>query len=419
MKNFLLKLLEPLHRALLRYMGWSGLILYGKGGGAPPAPDYTGAAQASSAASQELATQNTWANRPNQNTPWGSQYWTAEAGFDPATGQKITNWTQNQTLDPALQSALSDQLAIQGGRSDLANQMIGRVASDYSQPFNWGGAPGMAQTPNAQMTGATGQQGYVPQYQLDTGRVGQTTYAAGEPAFSDQRNRIENMAFNRMAPVHQQQQEALNTQLVNQGITPGSQAYNAEQMRLSQQQAGERYNAMEFGGSEQQRMNQQMLGQQQQAFGQAGQIQQLQNAALMSQFGQGLQGGQFTNQAMQNLYNQNLGANAQNFGQQAQQFGMQNQARQQYLAEEAMRRGMSLNELNALMTGQQVQAPNMPGFNTATMGQAPNLLGAAQAQGQYGLGAAQLGQQASNNLWGGIGQLAGTGAMLYGSGAFG
>ena len=113
-------------------------------GSAPPPPDYVGAAQQQAAASRELTDVQNWANRPTQNTPWGSTSWSAQAGTDPATGKPITQWTQNTTLAPELKSALDDQLSIQSGKSDLAQGFMGRVANEFSQPFNWSTLPQMA-----------------------------------------------------------------------------------------------------------------------------------------------------------------------------------------------------------------------------------------------------------------------------------
>lgn len=78
------------------------------------------------------------------------------------------------------------------------------------------------------------------------------------------------------------------------------------------------------------------------------------------------------------------------------------------IAEEAQKRGMSLNELNALLTGQQVNMPAgmsaAPG-STANASQANQALTAAGMQGNYGLTAAQM--NAQNNNWGaGIGGVA-------------
>ncbi|MEY4441024.1 MAG: hypothetical protein RL442_24 [Pseudomonadota bacterium] len=108
---------------------------------APAAPDYNGAALTQAAASRELTDVQNWANRPTQNTPFGSVSWNAKQGVDPATGKPITQWTQNTSLAPQLQNALDDQLQIQAGRSDLAQGFMGRVQNEYSQPFNWNDLP--------------------------------------------------------------------------------------------------------------------------------------------------------------------------------------------------------------------------------------------------------------------------------------
>ena len=90
----------------------------------------------------------------------------------------------------------------------------------------------------------------------------------------------------------------------------------------------------------------------------------------------------------------------------------QNRYRQQWIAEEAQRRNVSLNEMNAMLTGQQVQSPQMPNFNPAGSAQPTQYLPAAAAQGQYGMDAAQMGANETSSMFGGLGQLAGTAGMF-------
>jgi hypothetical protein len=99
---------------------------------------------------------------------------------------------------------------------------------------------------------------------------------------------------------------------------------------------------------------------------------------------------------------QDKGLLAQSLAEGRADVGSQTALRQQAIAEEAQRRGMSLNELNALLSGTQVSMPQMPGQPNTTAGvsQAPNLLGAAGMQGQYGLNAAQTNQAAPGFDWG-------------------
>lgn len=90
------------------------------------------------------------------------------------------------------------------------------------------------------------------------------------------------------------------------------------------------------------------------------------------------------------------------------QAAAQMQLRQQAIAEEAQRRGMTLNELNALLTGQQVSMPQMPSFAAASRAEPVQALNAAQMQGNYGLQAANLNQSTGADY----GSMAGAGIGL-------
>jgi hypothetical protein len=281
----------------------------GKGGGsaaAPPPPDYRGAAIEQAAASKELATGQTWANRPTLNTPWGQMTWQAAAGVDPSTGLPITQWTGNVNLTPEQQAALDAQQRIQAGRSGAAETLLGQATGAFGQEFNWAGLPAAPGSIQAAQQGA---------YQT-----------------------LSQM----LQPGRQQQEAGLEAKLANMGLPRGSEAWNREKAKLQSDWAQ-------------------------------------QDKSMM----------------------------AQALAEGRADVGAQAQLRQQAIAEEAQRRGMSLNELNALLTGQQVSMPQMPSFMGASAGQAPNLLGAAQAQGQYGLNAANqnLAAQASGPD---IGSLVGT-----------
>ena len=91
----------------------------------------------------------------------------------------------------------------------------------------------------------------------------------------------------------------------------------------------------------------------------------------------------YYNQAANQAYQQALGANAQNFGQSMQGSQYANQIRQQQIAEMLQQRGSSLNEINALLSGQQVGMPSMPTFNQSGQWTPANQLQAA-AQGYAG-----------------------------------
>jgi hypothetical protein len=280
---------------------------YGGKGGTPPPPDYRGAAMEQSAASKEIANQQTWANRPTLNTPWGSQTWNAAAGTDPASGQAVTNWTSDINLTPESQSALDAQQRITQGRSQAAETLLGQATGAFQKGFDWEGLPDAP------------------------GNV------------SDAQKSAYQTMSEMLQPGREQQQSGLDTKLANMGLSRGSEAFTRA------------------------------------------------NADLSNQWGQ-----------------QDKSMMAQALAEGRANAATQTTLRQQGIAEEAQRRGMSLNELNALLTGQQVNSPQMPSFMGASAGQAPNLLGAAQMQGDYGLKQAEMKAAGAPD----IGSLIGTGATI-------
>lgn len=446
-------------------------------GNTPPPPDYTGAAKQQAQSSKEVTNMQTWANRPSQQTPWGSVDWKTEAVVDPATGQKVTQWTQQYNLTPEAQKALDSQMAVQQGRSDLAQSFMGRVADEYSRPFDWGSMPQRGE--NVGLSQFQTLQGGSPQLRTDVAtenaqRIGQapdlrsdlrTQRVQNRVNLSDNgqlqatddaaRQRIEQGLFERMAPMHERQQSALEVKLANQGITPGSAAYKRAIQDLGDQQSRERYDALQTAGSEIQRNQQMALGNRQQLTNEDLSTANLYNTANQQRFGQDLQALQFGNNALKDMYGMNLQGTAlnnaaiqQDFGQRLSAAGFYNQANQnqqgldmnraqfnnqtaqqqfdqamrqsQYqnqlrsaaIAEEAQRRGMSLNEMNALLTGQQVGMQQMPQFNAAAASQATNYLDAAKLQNDYNWDKYNAQAQQSNSMMSGIGSLAGA-AMMF------
>ena len=447
-------------------------------GSAPAAPDYVGATQLQGQISKENLNMQNYANRPTINTPWGTQSWGTQNVVDPSTGQNVTAWTQNTTLAPGLQSALQDQVDIQGGRSQLAKNFMGRVANEYGSTFDYNSLPAMAQA-SAPSSLQTGTFDYTPglatefNYQDPTQTAANAISAAKDvqvqrgvtpeatqrnlnvadnpalPQFdSSYRDTVANQLMQRMQPVHDYQQRQLETKLANQGFHQGSEAYNRALNELNMRQSAERYNALDQAGNEAQRLFNMGMGARQQAFNEDVTGGNFANQAANQAFNQSLAAGNFGNQASQQVYNQALGlgnfANqaqqqqynqnlgAAQFGNQAlgqasaldlarmqaqnqamsQQYGLnqqyanaQNQLRQQALAEQAQRRGMSLNEMNALLSGQQVGMPQMPTFNTSGRAETPDILGATNMGYNAQLGAYNAQQAAGANTLGGLFQL--------------
>lgn len=362
---------------------------------APATPDYVGAAQLQGELSKETLNMQNFANRPTINTPFGSQTWSTDSTIDPATGQRVTSWTQNNSLAPGLSSALDAQIGLQNDRSQLASGFMDRVQDSYSQPFNYSSLPQFAQA--NQPTGLqTSTADYTP------GLSTSFNFGSPLPQFdSSYRDTVANQLMQKMQPVHDYQQKQLETKLANQGFTQGSEAFNRALNELGSRQSSERYNALDSAGNEAQRLYNMQMGTAQQGYQQNLGAAQFQNQAI----GQASALDQSRMQAQNQALSQQYGLNNQ-FAQN------QNQLRQQMIAEEMQRRGMSLNEMNALLSGQQVNMPTMPSFSQAGQAQTPNILGATQMGYDAALGATNAQNAAFGNLLGAGAQL-GSAAFMF------
>ncbi len=278
----------------------------------PDPPDYAAAAEAQGESSLQNIQAQTQANRPNQYTPWGSSEWT----------QQGNQWQQNINLSPQQQQALDAQMGVQTGRSELAQGLIGRAGEEVMESPEWD--------------------------PLNLNGVGDA---------SDTRQNAEDAIYgrasSRLDPMWNQQQEATESRLWNQGLRPGDQAYDDAMGNFDRGRTDAYQTAMD--------------------------------AAIMG-------GGQEASR----------------------DFGMDLQRRQQGIAELLSRRGLSVNEMNALLTGQQVSTPNMPNVERAGSAQPVNYLGAAQ--GQYGAELDQFnaGQMGTQGLFSGLTGAATAAAPYFG-----
>ena len=362
---------------------------------APPPPDYVGAAQLQGEISKENLNMQNFANRPTINTPFGSQTWDTQASIDPATGQKVTSWTQNTTLAPGLQDALQSQVDLQADRSELANQFMGRVRNEYGNPFDYSSLPQL--TSAGQPTSLqTGTFDYTP---------GLTTaFKFGDPLpkyDSSFRDTVADQLMNRLRPTQEYQQRQLETKLANQGFVQGSEAYKRALDELNSRQAAERFQALDQSGAEAQRLYNMQMGTAQQGYQQNLGAAQFQNQALSQAQNLDLARMQAANAAM-----------SQQYGLNQQYANAQNQLRQQAIAEQMQRRGMSLNEMNALLSGQQVNMPNMPTFNTSGRAETPQILQATQMGYDAQLAANNAKNAGMDSLLGTAAQLGST-AMMF------
>lgn len=394
-------------------------------------------------------------------------------------------WTQNVNLNPELQGALDSQIAMQKGRSDIALGLMPQVEQAITQPLDWNSFQDFGNAPTASNLQFAGP---APTLQMannapnllhnlntiglyDQGefkaqnlpQVGQLTRDGipGMPTYDGKFVQdIQNQALEFMSADQRQQQTALEAKLAAQGVTPGSAAYNNAMRQFNDQQARDKYQALNVAMNQAQGMfnsglaanaqgfnqnrdifnsqlaaNQNAFGQQNQAWQNNFNLDNLQfnqrltehnfaNQAMAAQNGMNLANLGFNNQSMigQNQMNNantvlNNQAMQQQFQQQQAIADYQNNLRIQQIKEAQMRQLQPLNNLNALLTGQQVGQPQFNSFNTAGAAQPINYLGAAQAQYGADLGNYNAQQAASAANMNGLFSLGGS--LLGGAGAAG
>lgn len=345
--------------------------------GRPPDPYAT--AQAQSAANAEAMRAAAQYNQINQVSPFGSQTYSGELGSPDRT---VTT-----TLSPELQQLVNSQMRISQGLAGQAETRLGQIPST---PFS---LQGLSQIRQAQGQPLVSSFDAGPQLQTDFNSGGplqasfsmggpiQTDFNSGGPLqerigdagqiqraiadqgpiqrgvslqglsdlpgvgdFSGDRQRVENALYQRataqMDPRFAQDRSALETQLANQGITQGSEAYkqaigNFEDTRnRAYSEAGN--NAILAGGDEQSRLFGMGLQARQQGVGEQFQLGDFANQAQNQAFGQALQAGVFGNQAQQQKFQQMKddaqfynAAQAQGYAQNMGQQQFRNQAQQQ------------------------------------------------------------------------------------------
>ena len=260
----------------------------------PPSPDYKGAAIEQGAANLEAARATAKLSNPNTYTPYGTQTVTYEGDIPTVT----------QTLTPTAQKTLEAQQGVQYSLANLGQKGANTASTVLDKPFDFGGP--------------------AVQTSLDTSNVAKMPVNAGMTG--------QEAIMQRLEPSLAKQRVSTETNLINQGLRPGTEAYNNAIQLLGQQENDARTQAV-LGG-----------------------------------------------------LNLDIGANAQGFNQAVQSGQFGNTAQQQALAEAIQQRQMPLNEITALMSGSQIQNPQFGAYSGATVNAAP-LFAATQAQGAFDMNA--------------------------------
>ena len=295
------------------------------GGSSSPSPvqtyDPVAAARAQGAANVETAIKQGYINNPNVYTP--------AVTFDPTTNQP----TVKQTFTPTAQETFDTQQRVQKILARLGETGTTTAQDILSKPFS-----------------ATGTAAGPLQTRIDTSNLAKMPVNAGTTG--------QEAIMARLAPQLERRQASLENQLINQGITPGSEAY-----RTAQTQEAQNRNDL------------------------------LSQAAL-----QGI--------------SLDTGARAQGFNEANATMAAQNAADAAELARQYNARTQPLNEITGLLGGSKIDTPTFQPYSPAQVTPAPIFAGAQAANQnlltQYGINSAQ-----QNANMAGFGGLLGAGLSAY------
>jgi hypothetical protein len=387
----------------------------GKSVSPPPTPDYVGAAKEQGRQNLTAAQQGAVLSNPNMYTPFGTQTVSYsdptfdEAGYNTAYSDYNAKVDRNkfydvsgggggdsggnaeetyfnnaayrealrdagaapnradymkgggvptitQTLTPEAQKTLEAQQRVQYALAGLGEQGIGNASKILSTPF---------QPTSTQINKEFADYGRA-QNTLDTSNLAAMPINAG--------TRAQDLILQRLQPTMDQGDTSFKQALANQGLAPGTEAYNAA-FRNREMSKNDLYNQAALQG-----INLDMSARQQgynELMGNAG----LYNMALGQDYSQGLSRAQFGNTAQQ-----------------------------QQLAQDLALRGQPLNEIIGLMGGSQIQLPQFAGYQGSQVTPPPTF-GATQAQGAADMQAYGVQQAGANATTQGIGSLALAAAM--------
>lgn len=156
----------------------------------PPAPDYTGAANATAQGNLEATRAAAAANRVNQVTPYGNLTYTHNPVYNSdGTLNPDAGWTATTSLSPAQQQLLDQQNKTSIGLAGLQDKGLNYVSDMLANKFD---------------TSA------LPANQINAGQTAQDAI------------------MSRLNPQFDQSENALRTRMANQGIAPGTEAWNNE-----------------------------------------------------------------------------------------------------------------------------------------------------------------------------------------------
>lgn len=305
-----------------------------------------------------------------------------EAGAAPDRNEYMTGGgipTVTQTLTPQAQQTLESQQRVQTALANLGETGIANARATLEKPFvptttqiehNFGGYGDVPDAANY-MAKTT-----VPlQYSIDTSGAAAMPINAGTTA--------QELILKRLNPTIEAGDVSFRQQLANQGLVPGTEAYD-KAFRNREMSKNDLYSQAALQGinldmaARNQTINE-LLG-----LGTFGNQAQLAGAGLY-------------NAAMGQNYGQGMQTQGTEYSQALNKAQFQNTAQQQQLAQDLALRAQPINEVIGLMGGSQIQLPQFAGYQGTSIAPAPTFAGvqAANQAAMQNYGIQQAGQNAT------------------------
>lgn len=360
---------------------------------APKAPDPYTQANAQSGANRDAAISGAIINNVDESSPFGSVSYTQTGTQSYVDSQgkkvKVPTYRRDVTLSRAQQDLYDRQTQAGKNLGDLAVSQSSRLNKVLNKPFNPRNLPRRASSAGIQTNLGLRQDrtgfgyrgpGVQTRSGADIGSAGKIQKDVGPSDFSVDRRRVEDAIMFRYDRLSETQREAHEARLMNQGLTPGSTAWNERMDELNRSRTDATMQAILAGGQEQSRLAGLQIDQgtfrnqaQQQSFEQNRarglfdlSRMQAENAAQQQGFNQYNVARDYERQGML-LENQRRLQEAQFKNQaQGQKFTQDSNLRNAALQEAFALRNQPINEISALMSGSQVTAPEFaPAYRQA------------------------------------------------------
>ena len=423
----------------------------GKSAATPPTPDYVGAAKQQGIDNLAAAKQSNVMSNPNMYTPFGNQTVTYsaptfdqssydaalakynagnvdrntfmragspegdtttgasyfdQAGYDAAQAKRGAAPTREgfmtgggqptvtQTLTPQAQQTLESQQRVQTALANLGEVGIANAYDTLSRPFvptstdikkDFGGYGAVPLSENF-----TSKSEVPLQYGIDATNFSEMPLNAGVKA--------QDLILQRLNPTIEAGDTSFKQSLANQGLAPGTVAYDAAYRNRSQQ-INDLYNQAALSG-----INLDMTARNQQ----------LQEELAKGNFANAAQlsGAGLYNTAMADNYGRGMTTQGTQYSQGLNKAQFQNTAQQQQLAQDMALRAQPINEVIGLMGGSQIQLPQFQGYQGTSVAPAPTFAG-AQAQNQAAMQNYGIQQAGNNSTTQGITSIAMAAAVAY------